>query len=392
MSTVPHNNSASSHFNDLSVVAMAGLGRIGTADVLSIFDRGLAAGLADPRVAQTQSVAMENVVVPVEGRTVDALIASFLSDPLSSYQKNRYCTRRYYDVLLKRLSRDHGSELVANINARKVLGWHQAWCGPEGKKPMAHALIGALRTIVGFGVTMLEWEECRNLKMVLSGLRFPMARPRSTVLTTDHVIAIRHLAHEQGLHSLAFAQSLQHGCTFRQRDVIGEWVPESEPVPGYVFHKGKKWSRGVIWKELDADLILRHTTSKRNKPVVIDFKLAPMIVQELRYIPQPQILAGGPMVISEETGRPWQAQEYRKVWRSIADKVGVPKNVFSMDTRAGAITEALSLGARPIAVQKTATHSNLSTTQIYARGDADDAAEVMRLRAQAHIEKLGDAA
>jgi hypothetical protein len=32
-----------------------------------------------------------------------------------------------------------------------------------------------------------------------------------------------------GWHSIALAQAIQFDCALRQKDVIGEWVPESEP-------------------------------------------------------------------------------------------------------------------------------------------------------------------
>ena len=34
--------------------------------------------------------------------------------------------------------------------------WHMDWLGPENKVAIAHALISTLRTLVGFGLTLLE--------------------------------------------------------------------------------------------------------------------------------------------------------------------------------------------------------------------------------------------
>jgi hypothetical protein len=57
-----------------------------------------------------------------------------------------------------------------------------------------------------------------------------------------------------------------------------------------------------------------------------------------------------------------------------------------MDTRAGAITEALEAGAPMDAVRKSATHSNSSMTQRYSRGDAEAVSNVLQHRA-AHRNK-----
>lgn len=328
------------------------------------------------------------VIPQPEAKTLDGLIAAYTSDPFSPFHKNRFVTRRHDMTLMRRVSRDHGAELIRNINGRKVIEWHQTWVGPEDKIPMAHALIGTMRTLVGYGVTMLEWEECRNLKMVLSGLRFPNCKPRGSILTTPQVIAICRLAHEMGHHSLALAQTIQHGGILRQKDVLGEWVPASEPVKGIVEHDGKKWLRGIHWGEVSRDLILSHITSKKGKPVELDLKRAPMIMMEIGRLSDAQILRGGPIIVCEQTGLPYQAQHFRKLWRAIADKAGVPNNVRNMDTRAGAITEALKLGIRPQAVKNGAQHTELSTTQIYARGQFDDQNEVLTRRGQEHAELL----
>ena len=57
------------------------------------------------------------------------------------------------------------------------------------------------------------------------------------------------------------------------------------------------------------------------------------------------------------------------------------ETVRNMDSRAGAITEALSSGARMQSVRKAATHSTEAMTQKYSRGDEAEVAEVMQLRA-----------
>lgn len=319
--------------------------------------------------------------------TIRHLIAAYKSDDLSPYHSKRYATRQNYDSLLKRIGSDYGHLAVRELDARTVHGMHKAWVGPGNHVPMAHGLIGMLRTIVRFGATYLNDANCRSVKDILSDMRFSMSKPRTSAITTAQVIAVRKTAHEMGLHSLALAQAIQYSCTFRQKDVIGEIVPDTEPGESILhIDGGWKWMRGVHWREIDRDLILRHVTSKRNKAVEIDLKLAPMFRSELKLIPdwEERFLRGGPIVVSEITGLPWRAYDFRKAWRKVARKAGIPDSVRSMDTRAGAITEALQLGASLQSVRKTATHSSEAQTQAYSRGDTAEIAKVMQIRAAAH--------
>lgn len=323
------------------------------------------------------------VVAPAQ-RTLSKLAELYKADPYSRYHAGRLCTRQNMDALLRRFLEEHGEKLIADISPYHVLGWHRIWLGPEGKHvAMAHALVGCLRTIIGYGNTMLQWPECRALKETLSGQRFAMSKPRTVSITAAHVVAIRAKAHEMRLPSIALAQAIQFSCTFRQKDVIGEWVPNTEKVKPLFVEGDRFWLRGIHWNEIDENLILRHITSKRQKPVEIDLKLAPMVMAELQLL-GPVEAQTGPVVISEETGVPFTAVQFRRVWRTVADAAGVPKNIRNMDTRSGAITEAFQLGASGSEVRKTATHSQQSQTDAYNRGDADDIASVMRRRAASH--------
>lgn len=165
---------------------------------------------------------------------------------------------------------------------------------------------------------------------------------------------------------------------FRQRDVVGEWVPVSEPGESDVVHNGMKWLRGVRWEEIDDNMMLRHLTSKRQKNIEINLRNAPMILEEfafLNYRPPT-----GPIVICDTNGLPWSATEFRRKWRLVADFVGIPKNVKNCDSRAGAITEATEAGADIEHVRHAATHSDITQTQTYSRGAAKKIENVQQKR------------
>lgn len=313
---------------------------------------------------------------------VHDLIASYRTDAASAYGKLRYRTRGNYDGLLRHIDRDLGHHDITEIRTRIITLQYQMW--QMRGTYMAHALIGMLRTLCSYGGTMLEDDACITLAGRMGAMRFPMGKPRSSRITAGQVVAIRAEARKRGLYALALAQAFQFDCMFRQRDTIGEWTPKTEPGESDVYCGDQKWLRGIRWDEIDANFVLRHTTSKKQKEVEINLTLAGMVMEELAGSEWPK---HGPIIVSEATGLPYNAWEFRRQWREIARACGIADSVYNMDTRSGAISEATDMGASLELVRHAATHSDVATTARYSRGSADKIAEVMRLRA-AHREAV----
>lgn len=318
--------------------------------------------------------------------TLASLIGCYQHDRDSSFHKLRYKSRVGYSYLCERIVRDRGDEKIAEVKARHILRWHEDWA-KDGRIAMAHSLMTMLRTVVSFGATFLEDAECARLSMALKQMRFENAKPRDERLTSDQVIAIRSEARAKGHRSLALAQAFQFELMLRQKDVIGEWVPISEPGTSAVTSGNDKWLRGITWNEVDQNMILRHVTSKRQKLIEVDLRNAPMVMDELRAtygenLTRADLPASGPIVVYEKTGLPYRMLAFRYLWRDMADAVGVPKSVRNMDSRAGAITEATESGADLEFIKHAATHSDIGMTQRYARAAQDKTATVMRLRAE----------
>lgn len=339
--------------------------------------------------------------------TLMSLVDCYRSDPDSPYHDKRYNTRGHYDTLCRRIEFDSwldadkqerriADTLIEEIDARMLKRWHEVW-GADGKIAMGHSMIGMLRSLMTFGATILKSKECREVKTVLHDMRFKMPRRRSVYVTAEQATAIRMEARAKGKDSMALAQALQFELMLRQKDVIGEWVPISEPGVSDVMDGNDKWLRGIRAEEIDENLILRHTTSKRDKPIEVDLRLAPMVVEEFRYLAglspdQPlergHLPASGPLIMNEGTSQPYTAELYRRTWRELARATGIPDGVKNMDSRAGAITEASDGGADLEKIRHAATHSNIATTQGYSRGATEKTAEVMRIRV-AHRNKSG---
>lgn len=382
-------------------------------------DADTAAFIAD-RCTELQTEMLQwgrGIVSPNEvtyGGTLRGLIRCYQTDPDSNYHRLRYRTRIGYDAMAKRIDKEHGDELVANINGRIMRRWHDAWVG-SGKIAAAHSLVGMMRTLFTFGKTLLEDPECERMSGILHDMRFAMAKPRVDQLTAEQATEVRRIAHEYGYRSIALAQALQFDLMLRQKDVIGEWVPQGEPGISDTLWLRAKWLRGLRWEEIDDSLILRHITSKRQKAIEVDLRMAPMAMEELRYVaqttawakagaraimdgaPEPALLdvvtradlpAKGPVVTSEITALPWTDHYFRRTWRKLAKVAGIPDHVRNMDSRAGAISEATNAGADLEHVRHAATHSDIAMTQRYSRAGAEKVANVMTLRA-AHRNKLG---
>jgi hypothetical protein len=329
--------------------------------------------------------------------TLAQLVEAYKTDKVSTFHKLRYNTRTNQASILRRMVAAKGNVELSAIKRRDLVEWHMEWSAGE-KLSMGHAFIAALRTVCGFGASMLELEQCERISMVLHRMKFPHAPARIVHLNADQAAAICTAAREHfGWYSLALAQAFQFECMFRQRDCIGEWVPDAEPGESDVHYQGQKWLRGIRWEEINDKWILTHKTSKKQKDIQWNLAAAPMVLAELAVmveLPVDQLSrhlfpASGPIVINDVNGLPWSATEYRRKWRKVANHVGVPKEVRSMDSRAGAITEATEAGADIEHVKHAATHSDISQTQRYSRGAADKIAGVQKKRNEFRFRRNG---
>lgn len=333
-----------------------------------------------------------------------SLINCYQTDPDSTYRKLRHGVRINTDGLLRRLIKDHGHEDLGDIKGRTILAWHRTWTGGTDqvgpKIAMGSSFVGQLRTLFTFGRSILESEECVRLGAVMHDLKFKGGQHRNTRITAEQADAVRYKARLHfGLPSIALAQAFQFECTLRQRDAIGEWVPLSEEGISDVIRKDEKWLRGIVWQEIDENLILRHTTSKKQKQTEVDLKLASMVLEEFQEmiggqpllvtdpitkkvtVNRPLLPASGPVVICDTTGFPWIESEFRRRWRKVARACEIPDGVWNMDSRSGAISEAISAGVPLEFVRHAATHSDISQTQDYDRTQAEATATTMKARA-----------
>jgi hypothetical protein len=266
--------------------------------------------------------------------TVGSLIHCYRQDERSPYQQLKHSVRLGYDALLERIIDDIGKDRVADLNASRIWEiYRDKWAG-DGKLAMGHSLVGKLRMLSTFGATQLKDQDSTLLSGVLGNIRLPKGKARSERLTEAQAKAICAEARKLAWNSLAVAQAFQFCLPeLRQMDVIGEWVPIGELGMSEITRGGEKWLRGLRWEEIDENMILRRalTSGRRNqqKNIEVDLKLYPMVTDELNSIPTRS--RSGAVVICEVNGFPWSAAEFRRKWRIVATKAGVPKSVRNMD-------------------------------------------------------------
>lgn len=263
------------------------------------------------------------------------LIARYKTTEESGYSKLRFRTRENYDGVLRRLERDLGREQIKNLDRDRIWAAYEEWA-EGGHITMAYSIVRMLRQLVIFGARTLKSKECRDLRFTLSEMKFPTAKGQSERLSREGAAAIIAKAHEMRLPSIALAQAFQFECGLAQRDVIGEWIPESEPGEPILFDgDGHKWLRGIRWDEIK-DSILRHPRSRDG--VMLDIKLSeaetPLLMKELARYPNMQGKRA-PIILDPLTELPFNAWTYRSEWRKIARACGIPDHVKNMDSKGG---------------------------------------------------------
>ncbi len=325
--------------------------------------------------------------------TLRALVSAYQTDPDSPYRGLEYHGRREFDTHAKHLVLEHGHLRLAEMTARdfkriyELARWPAGKDESPGKVSLAHKRIGMVRRMVSFGMAFEIDPACSRLRPILTELRFENGKARTESMTLRQCEDIIAAAHQLELPSIALAQAIQFDFRIRQRDVIGVWLPETEPgISTIPARRGQKWLRGMRHEEISSTMLLSHPISKsrrHGKMLERDLTLYPMVMAEYERIPLER--RAGPLVICELTGRPWKSSNFRQRWRAAAKLAGVPKALWNMDSRAGGITETIEATDGNLeAARKEAKHSKLEQTARYSRRERqsvdDTAAKVLDFR------------
>jgi hypothetical protein len=276
--------------------------------------------------------------------TISELIECYRSDPHSSFAKLDYSVKIKHGRLLARIVREHGQVLLFGLRNRDLIVWHQAWLG-DGKIAMAHALMTRLRVVLRFGATILEDRECSRLVNALADMRFEKPSSRDQPISSEQAKAIRVIARQWfGWPSIALAQALQFELGLNQKAVIGEWVAVSKTSPSDVLREkdqgAEAWISGLRWSHLDDNFILRPAVRKTARQKEFDLREKRMIMEELALLSKTPIAKltrsllprSGPIILNEINAWPFSTAEFRRKWRLVANRAGIPKNITNKDS------------------------------------------------------------
>ncbi|WP_244492079.1 site-specific integrase [Aureimonas sp. AU12] len=324
--------------------------------------------------------------------TLRGLITLYRKSPDSPYRDLKPNSRAMYDESLDLLERTVGDRQLVRLNGGDFRRWYKKLREPAPAKT-DDAPIGAerirrafkamqlLRIAIKFGVTV-DVPECTRLAIILAAMRFEAPGTRQAFVTFEQSKAIIEKAIEMGRPSIAIAQALQFELTLRQIDVIGIWAKAEQGSTAGIVARGRRWSGGLLWSEIDAAGILRKKTTKTGQDAVHDTNAYPLVAHVLALIPPDRRI--GPVIKNETTGLPYRYRNFYQMWRAVATKAGVPLTVWNRDSRAGGVTEGTDAGADLEAMRHHANHSQIATTALYSRKTLEKTrgVAVMRLAAR----------
>lgn len=336
-------------------------------------------GISDQQIAdecqkRTNELRAELVGQSVPKRfdgTFASLIHLYRHDTTSTLHGVKHSTRiRDYEPSLRVLAKNIGERFVEGLTASDVKRWFAQWRKKGHRR--ATGAIKLLRLIISYGAGE-RLPGCAEARLILSDMRFEQPQSRTIAMTYDQCLAIVKKSAELDCPSIGFVEAVKFETALRRIDVIGEWAPHAD---GGEF----RWT-GLMAKDISKDMILTLKTSKTGAAVARDLKGYALVDEALKAYRIPDI---GPVVIDEDHGKPYWENRYTEKFKKVRDAAGVPSDVWSMDSRAGAVTETVEATGSLEMAGNLATHSTTKTTRRYSRGDG---LEESRKIAEARAEK-----
>ena len=314
--------------------------------------------------------------------TLRSLCDAFENHPQSPMREVKRSTAQFYADSLKVLRATVASRAVRAIAPIEAKGWYARWRAParklmpdgstvEGPERVkrAHDAVSMLRAILHFGQA-LGYRECGELADGLSRIRFERSGRRLGAMTAGHckafIAASLARGDDRGLY-MAIGVACQFETLLRQIDVIGEWSVQDGR---------ERWSGAFTWENLPGG-ILRLRTSKTGAWIAHDLTQLDLLWPLLQRVPQSQRVGA---VVKGEGGLPIRVRSYRKWFAQIRAKAGLPIDLWSMDARAGGVTEAFEGAADETDVSRAATHSDVVITRRYDRETGESVARVVEAR------------
>ncbi|WP_065330347.1 tyrosine-type recombinase/integrase [Tritonibacter mobilis] len=317
----------------------------------------------------------------VDPSTWKYLIARYQTDEYSPFHDVKENTREGYVQHLRLLEDVIGHTKISSMTYEAIKKLQKAMQAKKRSISYIHRFFNTMRRVAKYGKA-LNIQSAREVAETLSEMRFQNSPARQVAPTRDQVYTIIQAADAEGLKSYALGIMIQYEFALRAVDVRGHWLKTDE-LEGGIIHNGTRWQDGLTWDMIDNDLtrmekLISKTRKSLTEPYIFDLTGIPEIQARLKEL-RPKD-AVGPVILNPHSGLPYTIYGWSQTWARLRKKTGIPEEIRMMDVRAGAVTEAKSLGADPYMLRDAAQHKDVMTTDRYSRARSDSANNVVRLR------------
>lgn len=333
-------------------------------------------------------------VPDMEAGTWGWLIHRFRTDRHSPIHRVKANTRENYVWCLDRWAGAIGHIRLQQTNYETLCDLRDAMIEKGRSVAYVHRMFNRLRAVASYG-SMIRDPASIEVSAVLKLMRIETPPKRSVAPSRAQIRAIVDEADARGMFAFATGILIQWTFALRAVDVRGQWLT-CDPRAGGITRQltrnrrqqhlpdmWERWQDGLTWDMFDDDLtgftkVISKTMKSMPEPLRFDLADAPEIRGRLAVLQNRGRV--GPVITSERDSLPYTKYGWSQAWARLRGEVGLPDTITMMDTRAGAITEAKSMGADPYLLRDAAQHKNLHTTDGYARGRSESVAKVVKLR------------
>lgn len=314
------------------------------------------------------------------------LIARYKSDEFSPIRSVKANTREGYHYWLDQIDGVMGEVKLEQTTYDLLMRIKR---GKEAKGRSTHHIhswFSCLRRVARYGI-VIEEPGAARMAEILSNMRIATPPARQSIATREQIEAIVAEADKDNLRTFAAGTLIQWWFGLRAVDVRGQYL-------------NGQWADGITWGMFNDDFtafekVISKTSRSMPEAYRFDVTIVPGLRQrilELRASLHPHYLQPHmPLTLSvasgkagrPRTGRAYTVSGWSQIWRRLRERAGVPKNVWCMDMRAGAITDASQIpGVSLSQLRNAAQHKDAATTGRYIRERSADLNRVVELRAK----------
>lgn len=310
------------------------------------------------------------------------LIARYKTDDFSPIQEVQANTRGGYYEQLTKIEDAIGHTKIGDMTYERIKMIQRAMVQKERSQDYIHRFFNTLRRVARYGKA-LGIPEATQVASVLAEVKIKNSPARQVSPTREQIYAIIHAADEQGYDHFALGIMIQFEFALRAVDVRGQWL-KTDQTEGGIIRNGRQWQDGLTWEMLDTDLtsmtkLISKTKASMPEPYEFDLTAVPEVRTRLLEI-RPDNPVGPILLAKRSGGLPYTASGWNQAWKRMRKIAKVSEEIMMMDIRAGAVTEAKSLGVSEHELRDAAQHLQAQTTNRYSRLRSESANKVARLR------------